>query len=151
MAARRGDDGQLLILIIGFALVTALLVTVVVNASRLFLMRRSLAALADGAAVAASNGIDEAAIYRGALEGGSVPLDDEAAEAMVRDYLASYFEGTADNRFPGLQLVDVTSTGGVATVTLRVRVDLPFVNAVSADYADGVPVQATASARLAVG
>ena len=146
-----GDHGQLILLIIGFMLITALLVTVVVNASKLFLMRRSLAALADGAAVAAANGIDERAVYTNGLAGGSVPLSEGQAEALVRDYLESYFRETgAARRFPGLQLVDVTTSGGVATVTLRVRMGLPFVNEVSDDYDDGVSIRAVASARLSV-
>jgi uncharacterized membrane protein len=148
-AVRGRDDGQLLLLVIAFTLIVALLITVVVNASRLFLMRRSLTALADGAAVVAANGIDEAAFYTRGGRDGTVPLDDAAAEALVRDYLEAYFRADENvDRFPGLRLVDVSTSGGVATVTLRVRVALPFVNAVSDDFARGVPVEATASARL---
>jgi uncharacterized membrane protein len=149
--AAQGDGGQLILLVIGFALITALLVTVVVNASNLFLMRRSLAALADGAAVAAANGIDERALYTNGLNGGRVPLSEAAAEGLVRDYLESYLDQTgASDRFPQLQLVDVTTNGGVATVSLRVRMELPFINAVSEDHTRGVRIRAVASARLNV-
>ena len=147
----RGDDGQLVLLIIGFVLVTALLVTVVVNASRLFLMQRSLSGLTDGAAVAAAQAVDEAAFYTGGLDAGTVPLDDRAAAALVQDYLDAYFASTGNReRYPGLRVVDVAAAGGVATVTLRVLVPLPFVNTVSDRYDDGVGITAVASARLDV-
>jgi hypothetical protein len=149
---RPADDGQLILLIIGFTLVTALLVTVVVNASRLFLMQRSLTGLADGAAVAAAQALDEAAFYTRGLDGGAVPLDDDAAENLVRDYLDAYFASTRnEDAFPNLRIVDVSTAGGVATVTLRVRVGLPFVNTVSDDFDEGVTLRAAASARLDLG
>jgi hypothetical protein len=147
---RDGDNGHLVILIIGFALIVTLLVTVVVNASKLFLMRRSLSALADGAAVVAANAVDESALYTGGAAGDSVPLDDTAAAAMVRDYLADYLDATGDaDRFPGLQLVDVRASDGVATVRLRMRPTIPFVNAVSSRGA--ITMEAEASARSGIG
>ncbi len=144
--ARSDDERSITVLVLGYFLVCVLLVTVVVNVSKVLLVRRSLAGAADGAAVAASNGLDERQIYRGDL-GEAVPLSDAAAGALVEDYvdaagLAAHFEG--------FQIVAVDTDGEAATVTFAAVVPLPFVNLLSADYADGVPLTATASARSAV-
>ena len=60
------DDGQLILLVLAYAVIAALLVTVVVNVSKVYLNRRSLVAAADGAALSAANQPDLAAVYNGA-------------------------------------------------------------------------------------
>ncbi len=145
--ARSDDEGSITVLVLGYFLVCVLLVTVVVNVSKVLLVRRSLAGAVDGAAVAASNGLDERQIYRGDL-GEAVPLSDAAAGALVEDYVDA--AGLAAH-FDGFQVVAVDTDGEAATVTFAAVVPLPFVNLVSAEYADGVPLTATATARSAVG
>ena len=141
----RGDEGQLLLLVLGFTLVVALLVTVVVNASRVFLTQRALSAAADGAALAAADALDEAAVYSGAGPAELLPL----GEAAVHDAVASYAAG-ADlaARFEGLALSSTLSEDGTTvTVTAGALVDLPFLNAASSAHAGGYPLTVTASAR----
>ncbi len=138
---RRDDSGQLLVLILGFAVVAGLLVTVVTNASRVFLYQRALSSAADGAALAAAQSVDTAAIYRGGAEE-TLPLDPAAVDAAVTSYLADAGVG---ERLPDLA-VATTTDGTTASVTLTARVDLAFLNAVSDQWSSGVPLRATASA-----
>ena len=70
MRRPRGDGGQLLLLTAFLAVVLVLLVAVVVDASAAFLLRRSLASQADGAALAAAQRVDLGAYY--ASDGGDV-------------------------------------------------------------------------------
>ena len=140
-----GDEGQLLLLVLGLTLVVALLVTVVVNASRVFLTQRALSAAADGAALAAADALDEAAVYSGAGLEELLPLSDAAAAQAVGAYAAD--AGLA-GRFEGLALASsVSADGTTVTVTAGAVVDLPFLNAVSSAHAGGYPLSVTASAR----
>ena len=82
-------------MIIGFALILGLLVTVVVAASRVFLFQRELSAMADGAALSAADGIDTSAIYAG---NGVVRLDQVAATNLARSYLS---DSGAGGQVPG--------------------------------------------------
>ena len=154
LATRRGDDGQLLLLVLGCALIVALLLTVVVDASRVFLAQRALAAAADAAALAGADAVDEAAFYdrsggaaRGGVGGGRelVPLDDAAARQAVDGYVTA---AGLPSRFDDLVVSTALGRGGTSvTVTCSARVRLPFVNVVSAGHAEGYPVSVTASAR----
>ena len=139
---RSGDQGQLILLVLAYAVIAALLVTVVVNVSKVYLHRRSLVAAADGAALSAANQPDLAAVYNGA--GATLPLSTAGTEAAVRQYAR---DADLADRFDGFQVVDVTTDGVTVTVTLRAEVGMPFGNLLSARYAAGYPVQATARAR----
>jgi uncharacterized membrane protein len=139
---RHDDSGQLLVLILGFAVVAGLLVTVVTNASRVFLYQRALSSAADGAALAAAQSVDTAAIYRGGADE-TLPLDPAAVDAAVIDYLDA---GGVAERLPGLAVAATGTDGTTVTVTLTARVDLAFLNAVSDQWSGGVPLRATARA-----
>lgn len=137
----RGDDGQLLLLVLVYAVIAGLLVTVVVNLSKAFLYRRSLVAAADGAALTAANQPDLARIYAGA--GPVLPLSKRGTRAAVGRY-ADDAELAA--RFDGFRVVGVETDGRTVTVTLGAVVEMPFANLLSAGLADGYPVTATARA-----
>lgn len=141
---RSRDEGQLLLLVLGCTLVVALLLTVVVDASRVFLAQRALSAAADAAALAGADAVDEAAFYRsGAQE--LVPLSGTAAREAVDGYVAA---AELPSRFQDLDVATSLGDGGTSvTVTCSARVRLPFVNVVSAGHAEGYPVSVTASAR----
>ncbi|KHL19601.1 putative Flp pilus-assembly TadE/G-like protein [Mumia flava] len=86
-ATGAGDQtGQISVTIIGFALVVGLMVAAVVDATALYLEHRRLADLADGAALAASEGVQRDRLY-GQL-GGTAPLDANAARRDVARYFA---------------------------------------------------------------
>ena len=86
-AARRcsGDDGQLLLLVLVYAVIAGVLVTVVVNLSTAYLHRRSLVAAVDGAALSAANQSDLARVYRGGSD--ALPLSDEGTADSVTQYV----------------------------------------------------------------
>ena len=94
---RRDEQGQTAVLIVGFALVLLLLVVVVVDASAAYLRRQRLDALADGAALAAVDGIRSERLYTEGL-GEQAVLDPTVARA----YAAAYLAQTDAGRYPGL-------------------------------------------------
>jgi uncharacterized membrane protein len=139
---RSGDEGQLIILVLAYTVIAALLVTVVVNVSKVYLNRRSLVAAADGAALSAANQPDLDAVYNGA--GTALPLSPLGTKAAVRQYAR---DADLAGRFEGFRVVDVTTDGVTVTVTLRADVGMPFLNLISDRYSGGYPVRATARAR----
>jgi Flp pilus assembly protein TadG len=119
---RRAEDGQTTVLLVGLFLVAVLLVSVVVDASAAFLRRQELSALADGAAVAAADGVSTERIY---LEGvpERVSIDPGVAQAYVAEYLA---RSAARRRYPGLTY-RVSTTGDSVQVRMSAPLDLPLV------------------------
>jgi hypothetical protein len=137
-----GDDGQLMLLILAYTVIAGLLVTVVVDVSKVYLGRRSLVAAADGAALAAANQPDLDRVYAG---GGDVlPLSEPGTLSAVRQYAR---DADLTGRFDGFEVVGVHTGGETVTVRLRAVVHLPFVNVISSLFSDGYPVEADARAR----
>ena len=151
--------------VLGATLLVALLLSVVVDATRVFLAQRALSALADGAALSAADALDEAAFYsragsradsgpdsgpgsgRSAAlgQGGPLPLDAAAAQEAGARHLA---EAGAQARFASFTAVtQLGADGTTVSVTCSAVVRLPVLTAVNAAYADGYPVAVTASAR----
>jgi hypothetical protein len=95
---RADERGQATVLIVGFATVAALMVGVVVDASAAYLRRQGLDSLADGAALAAADGIQGEQVYAGGL-GDHALVDSAVARGYVADYLAATGAG---RRYPGL-------------------------------------------------
>lgn len=123
MTARRprGDDGTILLLVLGFAALLLVLVAVVVDVSAVILARRGAASAADGAAIAAAQQLDQNAVYANGLDA-AIPLSADDVRQVVAVYGARAAEGQ-----PGLQLVaglDAAQT--TATVTAAREVRLPF-------------------------
>ena len=139
---RSGDGGQLILLVLAYAVIAALLVTLVVNVSKVYLNRRSLVAAADGAALSAANQPDLASVYDGT--GATLPLSRSGTDAAVRQYAA---DAELADRFDGFAVAGVQTDGVTVTVTLRAAVPLPFVNLISARWTDGYPVRPVARAR----
>ena len=117
---RRDEQGQMTVLIIGFTAIILLMIVVVTDISKVFLVRRDLDATADGAVLAAANGL--AAIYAQPAAAGNAELDPDQARRLTADYLDQV---AASNRFDGLDWsADVDGT--TVTVRLTSSVDLPF-------------------------
>ncbi len=122
MTARRRDDrGSITPLIIGFALVVALLVAVVVDASAAYLRRQGLDSVADAAALAATDGLQGDAVYTRGL-GERAEIDPATARQYVEEYLRS---SGALGRYPGLTWVVSASATSVA-VRVAAPLDLPL-------------------------
>ncbi|MGW6276588.1 pilus assembly protein TadG-related protein [Kribbella sp. NPDC055071] len=120
MRRRRDEQGQMTVLIIGFAAIILLMIVVVTDISKVFLVRRELDATADGAVLAAANGL--AAIYAQPAADGNAALDPDQARRLTAEYLDQV---AASNNFDGLDWsADVDGT--TVTVRLTSTVDLPF-------------------------
>lgn len=108
----RRDEGTITVMTVGFVLFLGLLAVVVVNASAAFLQRQQLDNVADGAALAAADGLSEDAFYRT----GEITLDDGQARRLVRDYVSG----------DGIRIVSVETDGGQVSVRLERTVSLAF-------------------------
>jgi uncharacterized membrane protein len=111
-----GEDGQLLILMIGLVVLVFMVLALGWDASNWFLGRRALNNLADGAAVAAGNELNTTAYYQS--EGRNIDLLTSQAAATVGDYME------ASARDSGVHDVTVESVqvgrgAGGPTVTVR--------------------------------
>lgn len=133
MRLRRCERGQTSVLVVGLALVVAMLVAVVVDASAAYLQRQGLHSLADGAALAAADAVAAESVYTGGLDGGpgggrgggpgkGVAVDPGAASAAAAAYLRSV--GAAAH-YPGIR-ADVRTTGDRVVVRLAAPLDLPL-------------------------
>ena len=118
---RRDEGGQTAVLIVGFCLVAVLLVGVVVDASAAYLRRQSLDTLADGAALAAADGVQGRQVYEGGL-GERAEIDPEVAQGYVADYLRRTGAGA---RFPGMTYAVVADPDRVV-VRVSAPLDLPI-------------------------
>jgi uncharacterized membrane protein len=152
LTPRRGDDGQLTVLVIGFTLVAAVLVIVGIDASKVFLARRALASAADAAALAAAQSIDKSAVYSGDIGscGDPLPLDPGTAETSAAAAFADD-EASLHNTFARLDPPTTSVDAGTATVRLSGSVSVPFGRALAyllPGHGDGaVHLTATSSAQ----
>ncbi len=140
------DDGQVTILVIGFAVVLLLLTVVVMGVTAVYVGERKLQVLADNAALAAADTF--VALEPGT--GGAPPvtlLDNDAVAGAATAYLdtVSAWAGT-----PGLALAAPTGSpdGRTAEVSLAAVVHPPVVNLL---VPDGIPITATSEARARLG
>jgi hypothetical protein len=117
----RREDGQTSLLIVGFFLVALLMVVVVVDASAAYLRRQSLDSVADGAALAAADGVQGERVYRGGL-GERAEIDPAVARRYVAEYLAAV---GAHSRYPGIGY-SVQTTSDAVAVRVTAPLDLPF-------------------------
>ncbi len=138
----REEQGSVTPLIIGFAVVVALLVGAVVDASAAYLRRQGLNSVADSAALAATDGLQGEAVYTHGL-GRRARIDPVAARRYVADYVAG---SGLERRFPGLDY-SVTTTADTVVVRVSTRMDLPLhVPGVGTD----IPVTGTAASVVVV-
>ena len=118
---RRPEDGQATVLVVGFAVVALLMVAVAVDASAAYLRRQGLDNLADGAALAAADGVQGRQVYEGGL-GERAEIDPEVARTYVADYLRATGAGS---RYPGLRWTVDAGTDRVV-VHVVAPLDLPL-------------------------
>ncbi|MCZ4498764.1 MAG: hypothetical protein JWQ74_1317 [Marmoricola sp.] len=130
-------------LIIGFALVVGLLVAVVVDASAAYLRREGMNALADAAALAATDGIQGALAYGRGLDDGFAVDPDTA-----RRYVGAYLSSTgAVALYAGLSW-RVSTSGRTVTVVVRAPFRLPLR---APGTGEGSSVSGSARAVLRIG
>ena len=107
---RRREDGSITVITIGFLLFIGFLAVVVVNSSAAFLQRQELDNVADGAALAAADGLSRDTFYRE----GDVTLDDGQARELVADYVNQ----------PGTRVVEVRTDDDQVHVRLERTIGL---------------------------
>lgn len=117
----RNERGQTSLLIMGLAVVVMLLVAVVVDASAAYLRRTGLDSLADGAALAAADGVQGRQVYEGGL-GKRADIDPVVARRYVAGYLRDI---GATRRFPGLRY-DVEAGADRVVVHVAAPLRLPI-------------------------
>ncbi len=104
-----GDErGTITIWVLGLTVAVLFLGGIGLDLWRAVAVRRELSAMADAAATAGANGLDEPA-----LRGGRLQLDDARARALVANELAQYTEASKVDR------AQVTATATSVAVTLR--------------------------------
>lgn len=134
------DEGSTLLLTIFYGFLALVLVLVVVAATSLYLERKRLFTLADGAALAGAEafGLDAVAVEGDQLRPVLTSIDVDAA---VSDYLAT----APHAAFEGLTVTQAASVDGQsATVSLAAFWRPPVLTLV---IPEGVPLEVTAVAR----
>lgn len=116
---RRDEQGQVTLLIVGFTAIVLVLLAVVTDASKAYLVRRDLSQLADGAALVGTRGVSGSIRTDGAL--GTIELSQDAAETEVARYLSA----VGDGGYRDLTAT-VIVTGPEVTVDLRAIIELPL-------------------------
>ena len=117
---RYDERGSTTPLIVGFFVLLAVMVAVVTDASAAYLQRSGLDSVADGAALAATQGVG--GLYEHGLDDGTAPFDEPSARSRVADYLARV---AARERFPGLEHA-IEVRGDRVVVHVRAPLDLPL-------------------------
>ncbi len=136
------DQGQIMVLIIGYVVLSLLVVTVVMAVSSVYIGDKRLLAVADSAAVAAADTFSLGQVKM--TEGAPVTILNDQA---VNNAVASYLNRTAAaERFNDLAVDPATGTADSRTahVVLTAVVHPPIVNVL---VPDGIPIAVVSDAR----
>ncbi|HEV7168917.1 MAG TPA: pilus assembly protein TadG-related protein [Micrococcaceae bacterium] len=136
------DAGQIMLLIIGYVLLTLLLVTAVAGASSVYLEHKKLLSVADSAAVAAADSYTLGQVVGDSGTPGANLSQDRVVGAVV-----TYLDRNGvHSRFSGLTVGSGTGTpdGRTAQVSLTAVVHPIFINFL---VPDGIAITATSTAR----
>jgi uncharacterized membrane protein len=121
------DGGSIMVLVIGYTAIAAVLITVGIDTSKVFLAQRALASVADSAALAAAQGVDVAAIYSGPGLRCGQPLPLSALHAAALAGTSVDQDATALSRtFATLGPPQTSLDGATVTVELSGEVAVPF-------------------------
>lgn len=141
------DEGQVLLISLGFAVLAIALVLVVGAATGVHLDRKRLLATADLAALAAADEVgdryfDEAT----GREPAGIPLTDATVRAAVERYLSDHPDPAA--RWDGVRVLEAsTPDGRTAVVRLGAVTRPPLVTWVTAPWSEGITLEVEAVAR----
>lgn len=128
------ERGQTTVLIVGFALVLAMAIAMVVDVSAAYLQRQGLDTVADGAALRAADlGATGEEVYAEGVPRGRLDLSAEQITGSVRDFLA---RSGAYATYPGLGFsVDIDRAASTVTIHVTAPLDLPLTVPGSPDVA----------------
>lgn len=136
----RDENGSVLLLILGYAVIALMVTAVLAGATGLYVAQRRLTAIADAAALSAAEAYD---LSTARLNGNTVEvaLSLESVDANVRDYVRIL----GNDRFESLEVVSATTPDGRSVqVTLAARWQVPLVSELLPTTVD---LTATSSAR----
>jgi hypothetical protein len=138
------DRGSILPLVILYGILALVLVLIVTAATSLYLEKKRLFTLADGAALVGAESFSLTEVRRGP-DGPRPLLRPGDVHASVSDYLG----GNPIGKFESLRLVDATTVDGLsATVTVSSIWRPPIVTVF---LPEGLRIEATATARSVFG
>ncbi|WP_156971235.1 pilus assembly protein TadG-related protein [Knoellia sinensis] len=138
---QRDEQGRVMLLILVFSMVCTLLVTGVIAVTSVHLSRMKLLDVADGAALAAANALDEGAYAAGV--GDSVPLSNETVRRTAVDYVSTRPMPGGLSAW-GLGEGTGTPDGELAVVRMSGRAEVPFIGWL---IGNGVTVNVVSRAR----
>lgn len=142
-----GDDGQVALLVLGYAVLALAVVLVFTAASAVHLERKRLWALADAAAVGAADAVDREAYYGGGSSlATGVPLTDDGVRSAVLDHLRTSGAGAG---FAHLRVGPATGTpdGRTAQVQLVATAEVPVIGLLPGTSATRGPLQISVTSR----
>jgi Flp pilus assembly protein TadG len=156
----RHDDGQVMLLMVFFAVIIAALITVIVDVSTVFLAQREMQSTADGAALAATQQPDLAAIYTSDL-GPRLPLSRAASVGILDSYAinpariphecsGATYQVVSGQDAAGSERSGLQADGFTVRVELTCKVPLPFIGLVADGLTGGVTIHQFAFARSTV-
>jgi len=141
-ATIKSEDGQMMVMILGYVTLALLVTTVVIGISSVYLEHKRLLSLADGASLAAA---DSYTLGEVATQGGapSATLNPARVRNAAADFIS---RSPAAQRFDGLAVTGSTGSpdGATAVVVLTAAVHPPVVNFL---VPDGIRIEATSTAR----
>jgi hypothetical protein len=142
---RDPEDGQIMILVLGYTLIAFLLVVVAVDVTAVYLARTQLRDAADAAALDAADAAYAPSVYSEGVSH-TVPLSDTTERAAVVSYLSTY---RPPNHVEQVRLDPATGSpdGETAVVAMTGRVRLPLLGPVVAAWSGGVSISVEARAR----
>jgi hypothetical protein len=143
---REAEGGQITLLIIGFTIIALMLIIGAVDVTAVQLARVRLFDAADGAALDASDALDNGSAYEAGLRLGAVRITDGTVRQSATGYLA------AQPRPHGISswvLANGTGSpdGQTAVIVLRGTVDIPIAASVLSAFGGSVQITVESRAR----
>jgi uncharacterized membrane protein len=135
-AARRDDEGSVLLLTLGYAMLAIAVILVCVDATSLYLSQKRLDALADAAALAGADGFTLTVV------------DDDPVATLTGGAVRSQAEAVVTQVGGGATLVSAGTPDGVSARVTVAGVWRPPVLTIFVP--DGVALRATATSRTAL-
>jgi hypothetical protein len=143
--ARLGDEGSISLYILGLAVMAAVVIAGAAVVTSAHITRMTLLDVADGAALAAANALDESTGYDNGV-GASVPISRASVSRRAAEYLRSR---PRPARVTAWRLTPSTGSpdGGTAVVGLTADVELPVLGTALRAIGGSITISVESSAR----
>jgi Putative Flp pilus-assembly TadE/G-like len=144
-ASQQPERGQISLLILGFTIITLMLIVGGVDVTAVQLSRARLLDTADSAALDASDALDNGSAYQGGLQA-AVPVTDASVRLSAAEYLAVQ---PRPHGISAWALTEGTGSpdGQTAVIRLRGTVDIPIAASVLSAFGGSVNITVESRAR----